>query len=214
MMIFQQSPLLCRPTVRRVVLGALAALAAASGMLAAHAQTAAAKAAPAKAAPVGHLRLVDRLDRPQDGYCLDLMGSGQYVRGDLPMTVHNCKPGLYPDEALRLEPNGRLYFPAYDVCATVAGLNGRALAGAAVMPRPCGERSPFMEADALQRFVHRPDGRMELKGSGLCLTAGAESDRTFEATHRWRPLFVARCAQTELKLSRWVFQVPRDTTPR
>ena len=197
---------------------ALLTVAGALGATVAHGQGRA-KAAPpadnaAKVAPVGHLRLIDRLDRPQDGYCLDIMGSGQYVRGDLPMTAHNCKPGLYPDEALRLEPNGRLYFPAYDVCATVAGLNGRALAGAAVMPRPCGERSPFMEADALQRFVHRPDGRVELRGSGLCLTVGAESDRTFEATHRWRPLFVAHCAKADPKLSRWVFEVPRDATPR
>ena len=159
--------------------------------------------------PAGHLRLVDKLDRPQDGYCLDIMGSGDHIRPDLPMTVHNCKPGLYADEAVRLEPDGRLHFPAYRLCATVAGLNGRALAGAAVMPRPCGERSPFMEADALQRFVHRPDGRVELRGSGLCLSAGTESDRTFEATHRWRTLSVARCNHADPKLSRWQFVVPK-----
>ena len=52
---------------------------------------------------MGHLRLVDKLDRPQDGYCLDIMGSGDHIRPDLPMTVHNCKPGLYADEAVRLE---------------------------------------------------------------------------------------------------------------
>lgn len=39
--------------------------------------------------PAGHLRLVDKLDRPQDGYCLDIMGSGDHIRPDLPMTVHN-----------------------------------------------------------------------------------------------------------------------------
>ena len=92
----------------------------------------------------------------------------------------------------------------------MAGLNGRALAGAALVPRPCGERSAFMEADALQRFVHRPDGKVELRGSGLCLTAGAESDRTFEATHRWRTLFVARCNHTDPKLSRWEFVIPKE----
>ena len=91
----------------------------------------------------------------------------------------------------------------------MAGLNGRALAGAAVMPRHCGERSPFMEADALQRFAHRPDGRVELRGSGLCLSAGTESDRTFEATHRWRTLSVARCNHADPKLSRWQFVVPK-----
>ena len=87
-----------------------------------------AQAAPPERPP-GHLRLIDKLDRPDDGYCLDIMGSGDHIRPDLPMTAHNCKPGLYADEAVRLAPDGRLFFPAYQLCATVAGLNGRALAG-------------------------------------------------------------------------------------
>ena len=157
--------------------------------------------------PAGHMRLIDPLDR-EDYYCLDIMGSGDYVRFDLPMTAHNCKPGLYADEAVRLQADGRLYFPQYQVCATVAGLNGRALAGAAVLARPCGERSPFMEADALQRFVQHADGRIELQGSGLCLTAGKDSDSTFEPTHRWRSLFVEHCSQTEARLSQWEFVQP------
>ena len=61
----------------------------------------------------------------------------------------------------------------------------------------------------LQRFVHHPDGRVELRGSGLCLTAGAESDRTFEPTHRWRTLAVQRCNHADPKLSRWEFVVPK-----
>ncbi|QDF97040.1 hypothetical protein CJ010_11140 [Azoarcus sp. DD4] len=161
-------------------------------------------------APVrpGHLRLIDPLDRPADGYCLDIVGSGRHIRFDLPMTAHNCKPGLYADEAVTLEPNGYLRFPAYNACATIAGLDGRALPGAAVVPRECGERSPFMEADALQRFVHRADGRVELAGSGLCLTVGPQSASTFEASHRWRPLYVENCADTEPARSRWRFVVP------
>lgn len=157
----------------------------------------------------GHLRLIDKLDRPEDGYCLDILGSGDDIRADLPMTVHNCKPGLYADEAVRLEPDGRLYFPAYQLCATVAGNNGRALASTPLVPRRCGEKSPFLDADALQRFVHHPDGRVELRGSGLCLTAGPESDRTFEPTHRWRTLAVQRCNHADPKLSRWEFVVPK-----
>ena len=91
----------------------------------------------------------------------------------------------------------------------MAGLNGRALAGTPLVPRRCGEKSPFLDADALQRFVHHPDGRVELRGSGLCLTAGAESDRTFEPTHRWRTLAVQRCHHADPKLSRWEFVVPK-----
>lgn len=158
--------------------------------------------------PPGHLRLIDPLDRPADGYCLDVVGSGRHIRFDLPLTAHNCKPGLYADEAVVHERNGYLRFPAYEACATVAGLDGRALPGAAVVPRACGERTPFMEADRLQRFVHRKDGRVELEGSGLCLTVGRESASTFEPTHRWRPLYVERCDDSDPARSRWEFAVP------
>lgn len=157
----------------------------------------------------GHLRLVDDLDRPQDGYCLDILGSGQYLRFDMPLTAHNCKPGLYHDEAVIFESNGRIRFPAYNACATVAGVNQSALAGAAVMPRLCGERSPFLEADYLQRFIHREDGRIELAGSGLCLTVGQTSGPTFEPTHRWRPLFMAQCEEAPLSHTQWYFTIPK-----
>ena len=153
---------------------------------------------------VGHLKLIDDLDRPHDGYCLDIVGSGRHIRFDLPLTAHNCKPGLYPDEAVVVE-NRRIRFPAYGVCATVAGLNGRALPGAAVVPRACGERTPFMEADKLQRFSFRSDGRIELEGSSLCLTVGENSDSTFDPAHRWRTLFVDHCERTEPARSRWKF---------
>lgn len=160
---------------------------------------------PAAGPAVGHFKLVEALDRPQDGYCMDVVGSGRHIRFDLPMTAHNCKPGLYHDEAVLIDESERLRFPAYGACATVAGINGRALPGAAVVPRECGERSPFMEADGLQRFTFHADGRVELKGSGLCLTVSDESDSTFEPTHRWRALFVARCATVKPELSRWRF---------
>lgn len=154
---------------------------------------------------VGHLKLKDSLDRPQDGYCLDIVGSGPNIRFDLPMTAHNCKPGLYDDEAVTIESTGRVRFPAYNACATVAGLNGRALPGAAVVPRACGERTPFLEAERLQSFTFRKDGRVELQGSGLCMTAGDRSDSTFDASHRWRTLYMDRCDATEPSRSRWHF---------
>ena len=164
---------------------------------------------PAVTAIPGHLRLVNDLDRPQDGYCLDIMGSGQYVRFDMPMTAHNCKPGLYHDEAVVFESNGRIRFPAYNACATAAGLNKVALAGAAIMPRACGERSPFLDADDLQRFVHRDDGRLELAGSGLCMTVGNESNSTYDETHRWRALFLSHCDDAKLSHSQWHFVIPK-----
>lgn len=169
----------------------------------------AAPAEPAKGASPGHLRLINDLDRPQDGYCIDILGSGNYIRFDLPMTAHNCKPGLYADEAVVIDGQ-RIRFPAYGACATVAGLNSRALPGAAIVARECDEKSPFMEADKLQRFTFHKDGRVELAGANLCLTAGAESDSTFEKTHRWRTLFVERCEKAEPARSRWRFVVPKQ----
>lgn len=161
----------------------------------------------------GHLKLIDSLDRPQDGYCLDIVGSGRYIRFDLPLTAHNCKPGLYADEAVRLQSDGRIHFPAYDKCATAAGLNGRALPGAALVARDCGERTPFLDAPALQEFRFHEDGRVELAGSGLCLTAGPESATTFSDEHRWRALYLERCETGDPARSRWQFSIPAAALP-
>lgn len=158
----------------------------------------------------GHLRLVDKLDRPQDGYCLDVLGSGPYVRFDMPLSAHNCKPGLYADEAVVIEADGRIRFPAYNACVTAAGINQRALAGAALMPRGCGEQTAFLDAKPLQAFTHRADGRIELTGSGLCMAVGPDSDSTFDASHRWRSLFLQRCEQAPLQYSQWRFVVPQQ----
>lgn len=191
------------PRAWRLVTG-IFTLSSACLSMTAHAETSM-TATPAQA---GHLRLVDPLDRPQDGYCLDILGSGPHIRFDMPMTAHNCKPGLYADEAVAWDRDGKIRFPAYDVCATVAGIQKTVLAGAAVMPRACDERSPFLEAQHLQHFIHRPDGRVELAGSGLCLSAGVESARTFAPDHRWRVLSMQRCQDVPLSHSRWRLVIP------
>ena len=160
----------------------------------------------------GHFKLKNSLDRPVDGYCLDVVGSGRYIRFDMPLTAHNCKgPQLYRDEAVIIE-GSKIKFPAYGACATVAGINGRALPGAALVPRQCGERSPFMEAENLQRFTFHPDGGVELAGSGLCMTVSDQSDSTFEPAHRWRPLYMARCSEVDPSRSQWEFveYIPRS----
>lgn len=168
------------------------------------------QAAPLALKTPGHLQLIDRLDRPADGYCVDIVGSGPYIRFDMPMTAHNCKPGLYEDEAVILEVNGYIRFPAYNRCMTAAGLNGRALPGAALIPRGCGERTPFLEAERLQIFRLHGDGRVELEGSGLCLTAGRKSDTTFSSDHRWRSLFLEECDSVEPTRSRWQFRAAQN----
>ena len=151
------------------------------------------------------LRLMDRLDRPQDGYCVDVLGVGLEARTDLPLFVHNCSSERYPDEAVRFEDAGLIRFPAYDLCVTAMGVNGLSLPGSTVLLRPCGERSSFLDTDALQHFTRHPDGRLTLANTNLCLTVGPRSARTYSAQHRWRALYMDDCATTPSGRSRWEF---------
>lgn len=163
----------------------------------------------AAAAPVAsHLRLVDRLDRPEDGYCIDILGTGDYLRLDLPLFAHNCKRGLTTDSAVVFEADGSIRFPAVDRCITVAGVNSLALPGASVLLRGCGEASAFFETAELQRFELHADGRLTLKSTGLCLAVGAESAVTYSSFDRWRALFVENCERVPAARSRWEFVVP------
>ncbi len=155
-----------------------------------------------------HFRLVDRLDRPADGYCLDILGVGANLRVDLPLFAHNCKPFLTNDSATQLMSSGQIVFPAVARCLTVAGVNSRAVTGASILLRPCDERGPFFETAALQRFVFHKDGRVQLADSNLCLAVGAESDSTYSPQDRWRALFVDDCDRLEAARSRWEMVVP------
>lgn len=161
----------------------------------------------------GYLMLQDRLDRPTDGYCLDVAGSGNQSRLDLPMNVHNCKvPGVYADERVTLRGDGTIRFEAYgeNACVTVLGLQGRSLPGAAVMIRGCGEQSPFLDTADLQQFTFHDSGQIELTGSGLCLVSGAESDVTYHPDHRWRTLSAQNCETAEPALSQWTMVLEED----
>ena len=161
------------------------------------------------AAEATHLRLLDPLDRPVDGYCVDVPGTGHNLRLDLPLFAHNCKPVLTSDSAVIFASDGRIRFPAVDRCITVAGVNSRALVGASVLLRKCNESMPFFETSELQRFTLHNDGRLELSGSELCLTVGPQSAMTYSPADRWRTLFVDDCATVEPARSRWRFVVPR-----
>ena len=162
----------------------------------------------AAVAKPSHLRLVDRLDRPQDGYCVDVLGTPGNLRPDLPLFAHNCKPSLTSDSAVQYDHTGQIRFAALDLCVTVAGVNSKALPGTAVLLRKCNETTPFMEAAQLQRFTQRKDGRLELIGTGLCLAVGTQSAATYSRSHRWRPLFVDSCGTVEDARSRWEFVSP------
>lgn len=164
-------------------------------------------AAPAAAedGPAGHLRLIDRLDRPVDGYCLDVLGVGRAPRADLPIFAHNCKSRLTPDSAVALTAAGRIKFVALDLCVTAFGVNGATLPGAPILTRGCGARERFFDTAPLQAFSLRADGRVVLAGSDLCLAAGAEADETYSPNDRWRMLTVARCDAVPPARARWEF---------
>ena len=166
-------------------------------------------ASPASPDSLVHLRLLDRLDRPKDGYCVDILGTPRNMRVDLPLFAHNCKPFLTRDSAVVFTSDGLIKFPAVDRCITVAGVNSAALPGASILLRKCNESMPFFETSRLQRFTHRDDGRLAVAGSELCLTVGPQSAATYSPSDRWRTLYVDNCATAKPARSRWEFVVPR-----
>jgi hypothetical protein len=155
-----------------------------------------------------HMRLVDDLDRPQDGWCLDAVGSGPNIRFDMPLIGHNCKPGLFADEAVIHRADGTLFFPAYNACVTAMGLNQHALPMASLMLKPCGYSVPFLESANFQYYTHTEDQMIQLKDTELCVVVGDESLSTFDETHRWRTLYLERCSAVDKSRAQWKFIKP------
>lgn len=162
---------------------------------------------------IGHLRLVDRLDRPVDGYCLDILGVGSRLRVDLPVFAHNCKPGLTPDSAVAITEAGEIVFAALDLCVTVFGVNRGSLPGSPILLRECAGAASFFDAGRFQRFTFEENGQVRLEGSDLCLAVGEEADSTFSAADRWRALTVETCAETPAALSAWEFNTGPFPSP-
>ena len=157
----------------------------------------------------GHLmKLLDLLDRKMDGYCLDVVGSGSTIRLDMPLITHNCKEGLYADEAVVHKADGTLYFPAYDGCVTVMGLNNHALPYNALILKRCHVDEPFLAATRFQKFSVNKNKQLQLKGTNLCITAGDISKETYSPTHRWRSLYMQDCSIAPSHLSQWHFIRP------
>ena len=151
-----------------------------------------------------YLQLKDRLDRPSDGYCIDVAGSGNYIRFDVPLTAHNCKgPQPYADEVIEYRNDKSIYFPAYNGCVTVMGINDKALSGNALMLKGCGIEEPFLNAKNFQKFEFNTKGQLQLVGSHLCMSAGDESHTTYSLEHRWRSLLMLPCSAVEASRSVW-----------
>ncbi|MEM8937619.1 MAG: hypothetical protein AAGC77_14575 [Pseudomonadota bacterium] len=156
------------------------------------------------------LRLVDRLDRPDAGYCVDIPGAVEFgLATDVPIFVHNCKPTFAADSAMVMTGDGELTFPELDLCVTAAAVNSNIVPGAATLAQTCGEAHPFLgKAEMLQKFVHRDDGRMELAETELCLAVGPASAATFSPTDNWRALFLSDCSAVAPEYSVWEFFTP------
>ncbi|MDA8021617.1 MAG: hypothetical protein MPK05_01290 [Gammaproteobacteria bacterium] len=162
---------------------------------------------PAAADELVQARLIDRLDRPHDGYCFDILGVGTDLVLDVPLFAHNCKPGLTADSALIYTAKGELFFPQPKVCVTAFGVK-TVLPGSAVMVEPCGRRAPFYRTSGLQKFDHLENGQLRLRGRDVCIAVGAESDGTYSTSDLWRVLSMEPCASVPLNLSAWEFSVP------
>ncbi len=155
-----------------------------------------------------HIKLIDPLDRPQDGYCLDVAGSGNYIRYDLPLIGHNCKPGLYADEAFIFRKDGTIYFPAFGLCATISGVNESVLDHTSLSLRECHVDSPFLNARFMQVFEYTKEKKIKHKHTNKCLVMGEESSSTYSPDHTWRTLFMKECSKVDIKRSTWYFNKP------
>ena len=161
-------------------------------------------AAPSIADDIIHVRLKDRLDRPVDGYCFDILGTGNNLRLELPLFAHNCKPRATTDSAVIYTEQGQLVFPgAGGVCVTAFGVNDTVLPGTSVLLRPCGYRVAFFQTARLQQFDYLDNGQLRLRGYDLCLAVGDESSSTYSPNDRWRVLSLESCDAIDLKLSAW-----------
>ncbi|MEM8654121.1 MAG: hypothetical protein AAGF36_05200 [Pseudomonadota bacterium] len=159
-------------------------------------------AAEAWAQALPQMKLSDDLDRPGEGYCIDVLGVGPSARIDLPLVVHNCLPDLPRVDRHAIFEDGRIIFPAFNACVTAFGVVSP-LPGAAVILRPCGAQESFLPADRLQKFERNPSDQLQLADTTLCLTAGPDAARTFSASDRWRTLTVEPYATAPAALSIW-----------
>lgn len=155
------------------------------------------------ASQVFHVRLKDRLDRPVDGYCLDIVGTSASLQLDLPLFAHNCKRGATPDSAIQFTAAGELRFPAVEVCITAFGINRKALPGVPLLLRRCNSDTAFFNASQFQKFKHLANGQLRLHDHNLCLAVGEDSQPTFSAQDRWRVLTLEVCDLTKSVYSVW-----------
>jgi len=155
-----------------------------------------------------YLQLIDRLDRPRDGYCFDVQGVVGHFRADKPLVAHNCKPGAAPDGLIEQTAEGLLYLPAFDQCVTAMGTGTTVLRGTSLMIKPCVESGIFGSTASQKRFEFTANRKLQLIGTDYCVVVGEESAITLSPVDRWRPLYMDYCSATPGSRSQWQFVTP------
>jgi hypothetical protein len=154
-----------------------------------------------------YLQLVNKLDRPNDGYCFDVQGVVGHFRADKPLVAHNCKQGAAPDGLLEYT-NNRLFFPTFGACVTAMGTGTTVLPGASLMLKACKETGVFASLAMQKTFNFNKNQQLELSGTGQCVVVSSQSAHTLSSRDRWRTLYLNDCTDTSLKLSQWQLITP------
>ena len=156
-----------------------------------------------------YLKLIDKLDRPNDGYCFDVPGVIGNFRADKPLVAHNCKPGSAPDGLIEHTDDDMLLFSEFiDQCVTAMGTGSTVLPGTSLMLMPCIQQGAFASSAIQKRFKFNEKKQLELIGSSLCVVVGDRSAQTFSSRDRWRTLYLNNCNAIPLERSQWELVAP------
>ncbi|WKD50177.1 hypothetical protein [Microbulbifer spongiae] len=155
-----------------------------------------------------YLRLMDRLDRANDGYCFDVQGVRGHFRADKPLVAHNCKEGAAPDGLVEHNKDNMLFFPAFNQCVTAMGTGTTVLPGTSLMLKPCVEHGVFASPSMQKQFTFNHNKQLELGDSNLCVVVGNRSAQTLSSRDRWRTLFLDDCDKIPLERSQWELIAP------
>lgn len=164
---------------------------------------------PVKMATYGpkYLRLLDKLDRPNDGYCFDVQGVVGHFRADKPLVAHNCKHGAAPDGLVEFLDN-KLFFSTFGACVTAMGAGETVLPGTSLMLKACKEQGLFASPAMQKSFSFNDKQQLELSDTDMCVVVGDRSAHTLSRRDRWRTLFLNDCDKSKLKYSQWQFVNP------
>lgn len=141
------------------------------------------------------IRLVAPLDEPEL-YCVDLAGWGKSLKLDDPLQTHTCKSQNAADQMFSISGD-HIKVSDYDRCLQIAGSSGITVTGSAVIARACSDENP------LQMMAMRDDGKLQIKNTDYCLTAGTESAEASGPSHVWRTLSTIKCDAADRDLATW-----------